>query len=814
MRKITSRLMIKANLCLLIFLFSWNILAAQTDCNCNQKLVVQVNAKCKYVLTKALLGLKNCPDSYIAVLDNKPQNRDTIDAPGSYTYGLYQNDGRLICLGNVIAAAPVGPVLDSVNYIKDTLSFRNWLNINGSLLSTGVPGSNLSLGEFPTRLTFDGRFTQLKADNVPNLGIPYFSMGCQTPSCGISLSFFDNINGVLCPEVRKGSDLYVTIQRSWIARDCQQRISSSTQYLYIKRPDKADIHWSLPQLQGKNLTLYYNGCTSNPKEIPIDLIYPAVGIENIPIPGINQFSQAIQEKIDTVCKGNGISITRRFLIYDECRDVIVDTLQITLQPNSNKREAIVSSKQRYELIVNASTCTRTIPGKLEQLKALFQLQINPLCKIKQFAWEIESYDINSKRFVKLSRYNLDSLILKVGDYRINFTLVDSCQNLYTKSLDLGIRVAAQVKLTCPIPFDVKISGTFNGVKSERVLGVNGFFQGDPCAVYYSGVRRIVEASCLANFNKPYSDYDIDKDGNALEHFELIKSGPFAKMYFTPKQFFIDIFECDEGKAVYYESSVNGLGGNRDSCISYVNVLAPKTGILDVGLAYGKATVGLGKSVCVPVKANGFKNIIGLQFETSYDQKILKLDSVRFAANNPIKPLFGPFSKTPLILTWVYNGKNPATLPNQSTIFELCFTTIGIGTSPVWVDTTRLIEIIDVDERPLKLRTQVGEVIVLAKNDFNTPIKQINETAPLSTNEDKKIRVFPNPGSEKINVALPNSFLPQGKFLLKDLQGRVLKEQMVNGFLNQIYVDDIPSGLVFLELHSQNQVWIERVVVLH
>jgi len=75
-----TRLMIKSNLCLLAILFFWNILAAQTDCNCNQKLVVEVNAQCKYVLTKAVLGLKNCPDSYIAVLDNKPQNRDTIDA--------------------------------------------------------------------------------------------------------------------------------------------------------------------------------------------------------------------------------------------------------------------------------------------------------------------------------------------------------------------------------------------------------------------------------------------------------------------------------------------------------------------------------------------------------------------------------------------------------------------------------------------------------------------------------------------------------------------------------------------------------------
>ena len=113
-------------LTLLLAILSLSILGlkAQNDCNCNQQVVVQVNAQCTYVLTKTQLGIKNCPDSYIVVVDNKPQNRDTIDAPGSYTYGLYQNDGRLICLGNVMAMSPSGPVLDSVNFLQDTFSFQ------------------------------------------------------------------------------------------------------------------------------------------------------------------------------------------------------------------------------------------------------------------------------------------------------------------------------------------------------------------------------------------------------------------------------------------------------------------------------------------------------------------------------------------------------------------------------------------------------------------------------------------------------------------------------------------------------------------
>jgi Secretion system C-terminal sorting domain len=113
---------------------------------------------------------------------------------------------------------------------------------------------------------------------------------------------------------------------------------------------------------------------------------------------------------------------------------------------------------------------------------------------------------------------------------------------------------------------------------------------------------------------------------------------------------------------------------------------------------------------------------------------------------------------------------------------------------------------------------VGEFQVLKPGDYQTPIREIQSNTPLEVQTDKQqipdIKVFPNPSQDQVYISLPASWTPQGKIVLKDLQGRVLKRQEINSsFITFDLGDQVPNGVHLLEVQSQNQVWTRRLVVL-
>nr|AGC72860.1 hypothetical protein [uncultured bacterium A1Q1_fos_97] len=816
-----TRPMFRLAICLSAFSLSILGLKAQNDCNCNQQVVVQVNAQCTYVLSKLQLGIKNCPDSYIAVLDNKPQNRDTIDAPGSYTYGLYQNDGRLICLGNVMAMSPSGPVLDSVNFLQDTFSFQQIDDIFNRANTTGVPGSNLSLINNSTRVTSDGRMTELVNDNVANLGVPFFSMGCQTPRCGITLSFSDELVYSACREAQRGN-LYATIRRSWLARDCQGRINSSAQFIHFKNPEKADFVWNLSKKGDRKITLYYGECSLSPNRLALSSIFPVTSKRNRAIfdSGL-KISQAIQEKVDTTCDGNGLQITRNYLIYDECKNTIIDTFSLRLEPGEIKKDWLIAPSDTITLPIIGKSCKIGLPFKSKaHLFSLLQLKIDPLCKEQHVEWTWEYRISNNSDNWFPTRPLRDSLFLYLGQARITITVLDSCQNLYTKHINVLIKDVSPFDFTCPAPFEATFEEK-NGKKYYYLNSLESYPNAPMCRTYETSYRRIISPACLSNFlvNRAY---DLDQDGDIMEHFTFIRDGKFAKMYYSPWVKFIEAFACDEDIPVYYEQQIKALEENLEhSCLSYFTISSQKP----VEFRFDDATVKMGSPICVPLKVNGLKKILGLQFYVWFDAKVIRLDSIKSIPNGPGMGNFG-FPNTgvrpheDLIVAWVAPGVKPTSFPANSTLFELCFTPLAIGQSPIWVDSTRRrMEITNENGVNLVAKSKVGIISIIDKNDFRNPIKQIQNTPPLSNSADgdKKvpdIRVFPNPSQDQVYISLPASWAPQGKIVLKDLQGRVLMRQEITSSISTLNLyEQVPNGVHLLEIQSQNQVWTQRIVVL-
>ncbi len=810
-------------LALFVVAFSLSILClkAQTDCNCNQYPILQVKSKCYFVLSKADLGITKCTDSYIVVQDGKTKNRDTIDTPGTFDYNLFSKDGRLLCIGKVIAIGAYGPQLDSVQFSKDTIPFT----INFDKLycqSIGLLGTNASPKSCYTfRYTADGKLIEndFVADTVPNLGLPFFSMGCHAPTpCGIIARIDDQIEYPDCKTSLK-SGLFATVKRTWFARACinQPETPFATQNIPIRRPTKKDLQWSVPIFKAKELTVQYGDCTLDKSQIPLESIIPVVGKDqakmNGPVLGLN-LSYALNEKIDTVCNKTGLKLRRTYLIYDECKDQVIDTFTVNFVPGTSTKESILANDAVVRVNLPKDICFLKIPNRIDAIKKLLNLTINSNCPISFLNWRVVAFSVPGQgNFFTPTEVkpNNDSLRIIAGKYKIYFTMVDSCQNLYTKTIDFSVKEPGTLVVTCPAPFGVNLiplEGFFlrRGVyaKTDRqACGVNGY------------LRRIVSPECVYQYLT--TEYNFDRDLDILEHFELIKTGPFAGQYYTPWADFLIAFSCDNNKRVYYETLLVSGSGKEGICSSYFDVGSPTN--LSAKIEVDKVVAKPGKSTCVPFRVSGFNEMIAVQFTAKFDPSALSFDSIHLPAHG-ISVLHSKPGKTTdhIIFSWVYNGTKTASLNNQAILLEVCFSPKILGTSIIWVDSTATLEWIDRTEGNYKIKTQAGEFQVLKPGDYQTPIRQIQNSSPLESQTDKQkipdIKVFPNPSQDQVYISLPASWAPQGKIVLKDLQGRVLMRQEITTAISTLNLpEQVPNGIHLLEVQSQNQVWTQRLVVL-
>ena len=244
----------------------------------------------------------------------------------------------------------------------------------------------------------------------------------------------------------------------------------------------------------------------------------------------------------------------------------------------------------------------------------------------------------------------------------------------------------------------------------------------------------------------------------------------------------------------------------------------KTAAPEVLIQIEKAVVKKSSSICVPVKVSGFKNLFAVQFTIRFDGLILRLDSVRSAKKLPIQPKFGYESigsnkKDQMILSWnAADFKLNYSLPDTTTFFELCFSTLAVGTGKIWLDSLGTVEVVDENLNFLNFRSVPGEVKVIPTGKILEPaVNFIPVKKPTAQAFD--IKVYPNPGRDRLNIALPEELTPEGTLSLKDLQGKIMLRQVISARLEQLEVADLPQGIYFLEIRCQEKIFGARVVLL-
>lgn len=817
------------SLFLLVLVFACSLMFGQSNCNCEGFVLIQANPDCRYILSKEAIGAKNCTDAYIVVADAKPGNRDTIDASGTFDYSLLGKDGNVICKGLVNAQAAPFVELDSVDFFQDTLPYTDLNTLSdktyGATNSNNSPRSNqIFLGADGKYQSWDfvgGKYQafEFQNDGVPNLGIAYFKRKCIADACPIIISIVPDFKYPNCDEVLK-NDLFVTLIRKWNAYDCNQTFGKQVvQEIPIKRPKVEDFHWNVPILNSRAVALNYGDCTLDPKKIPLDALFPVLGKTNqvlgrsdSPYPNI---TLKTKDQVDTLCNGEGLQYQRRYVLYDECYKKNIDSFTVNLKPGNSTSNWISSSAEKKVLPIPKDSCHIPFYQNLDSILKVLDLKLNPVCKIAHLDWKLEQFSENLFQTFGIETWlEIKGERIFYGRFRIHFTMVDECQNLCTKTFEFKVSSKEELKVICIQPFRAALSNNYF-YASYRFARAEPARQ--PCGSV-AHVRRIVSKECLAPHL--YNTYDIDRDFNIIEHFELIKSGPHAGKYYTPWSYYVEAFACDRGKVVDFEARVSAFDGRETICSSffYVGDQNPYQAKIEVA----KVTTSLKKQVKVPVNISPFLNIIGMQFGLKFDPTLLKFDSVHFpspilkkALTNP--PGGGSNTKDRVLLSWSYDGRNAVSLSNQSPVAEFYFSPLKAGTSKIWIDTTFLTEIIDLDNIEYAIRTSVGEVQVLSKEDLINRAKESFHQPASPTNQSSRthpgILIFPNPTIDMVNVTLPQDWPPQGHISIRDTQGKLLLQQNIDALTTSIDVQNISSGIVLIEVRHNEQVWVNRLVLI-
>lgn len=136
----------------------------------------------------------------------------------------------------------------------------------------------------------------------------------------------------------------------------------------------------------------------------------------------------------------------------------------------------------------------------------------------------------------------------------------------------------------------------------------------------------------------------------------------------------------------------------------INGIAPTT---DLQVIFGSTSAAPNGEVCIPVTVNNFEDVLGMEYVMAYDATKLQFKEVKNLNLDQLSmssfglPGVGVNPAGEIKISWFDQQVQGVTVPDGTTIFELCFTVLAqSGTTQVGITQGRAIEIIDSNEDPI------------------------------------------------------------------------------------------------------------------
>lgn len=90
---------------------------------------------------------------------------------------------------------------------------------------------------------------------------------------------------------------------------------------------------------------------------------------------------------------------------------------------------------------------------------------------------------------------------------------------------------------------------------------------------------------------------------------------------------------------------------------------------------------------------------------------------------------------------------------------------------------------------------------------NLPIQSLSVDDGL----DLKSTIFPNPAQEKLTIKLKNASFDEGRFILRDLNGRTILNNQLNGQKTSVSLTDLSAGVYIYELSIDGRSKIGKII---
>jgi hypothetical protein len=546
-------------------------------------LSVTLDGNCQFNLTPQTVAAGTCTyaNYRVVVQDNNQSNGGTIDCAGTWTYGLFDADGHLVAWGKVTAEDKTAPRLTAANFYADTLACFDVNYVLNNPKTIGIVedgGDKLSASPKPaatstqTILYAEGvegfNVPNTVADDIYNLGYPFFRDNCNSCGCRVTLKWSDKVVYYSCADMETNGNIYAKIYREWVATDCNGMRSSVVQVIPFARPKVVltnqctlnapfstdnELQFRGAGTCGDSATVaapnydwvvQYTSCTPDKSLIQkVDVMpsfrsyfYNDKTKRDIYLDEAEcNYSVQIKDTEFPTCGGKGLKIDREIYVFDWCAGGIIDTLHVLIKITDDQAPTLTlanftNGAPYYNLgltqtirVVSTGPmdCTAAIPITVAGIKKTFGATIADNCTLGNVAMSVKTKDRYVKGIlvaentwdkVDYAIMNGTMLGLPTGAHRLIIDMSDGCYNAKRDSFDFYVFDGIAPVMKCNDQLNVSLSngnGYTTGYAQVRVADLDAG-SWDNCKLAWIKARRNVPAAAVASFIA--KGYDSNNNG--------------------------------------------------------------------------------------------------------------------------------------------------------------------------------------------------------------------------------------------------------------------------------------------------------------
>jgi hypothetical protein len=562
----------------------------QTLPSCYDELSVSLDNNCKRVLSLAMVAPNETfePGSKVVVEDGLA-NGDTIDFAGRFRYSVVDAQGKLRCGGYILAKDVFAPRLIGAHFITQSLDCQDVNFVLNNPATIGRLGETQSpkINSSQPQTIPNTQQLKLEEDRVKNLGLPIFQDGCQSNKCPVSLKWADQVVYYGCDSIRRNG-IWARIYRHWKAFDCAGNVSEVVQEIVFQRTPLIFYQFESDNRPSRNSTLPIETCTPLSQKIPVTSTTPFVYsyFHEAELPRRLYLEDKncgyTVNKVDfPVSKGGSqiAQVQRRFLISDQCNNLLRDTFRINIQLGDFTPPSIVHGRDTVQVSVQPFACQASILSSLQGLKDLLGVKVADNCAVDTVLLAIEALQIQSRHWLPIEVQARGGVVsgFQQGLYRLALSALDKQGNQSQDTLFLKIVDKIAPVVICDDSLRVAISSAFNVSNGISKLKATDVDEGsyDNCGLRWLRVRRSISKTCTGRLIQRGFDSNQDgiinaEDGLDSNHDEDIDD--FGERFalvnnqlYTPLQAEVEFYCCDAGTPIEVELWAEDGAGNRSFC---------------------------------------------------------------------------------------------------------------------------------------------------------------------------------------------------------------------------------------------------------